>query len=210
MRGHRASRPQATECVRLPTEDAPTCSRSSTSDRQASAHQARPGLHRDGGVLVRPRTCHPSRPRRAQDHLRTDVYRWGHSLRNVSGQLPHPDSPNAVLYHISTQPAASLAPWCRPAWTLDRYGAGALASDPALVPSRRRRSPPGGSIRQARVWPAPPSLPATPSSSSELSWQLRFRRPPLRPRRALPSDSCRRSHRYRPGRGFTMLTRCCI
>ena len=90
---------------------------------------------------------------------RSDLYALGAILYELcSGRKPHPgDSPNAILHHIATQPAApleSLAPTLPAA--LVAIVAGALASDPAVRPASAEAL--AASLlpfATHEVWPAP-------------------------------------------------------
>jgi len=138
---------------------------------------------RTGSVLGTPAYMSPEQARGEKniDH-RADVYALGAILYElVSGQRPHPgDSPNAILHHISTQPAVPLEA-IRP--TLPRAFLEIVAR--ALAAQPEQRFPSAEALAQAlapfarrAVWPAPPlevPLPLvqpTGSARARLPWVL--------------------------------------
>jgi serine/threonine protein kinase len=120
-----------------------------------------------GAVLGTPAYMSPEQARgeRTVDP-RTDVYSLGAIFfEMLSGRLPHPgDSPNAILYHISTQPAvpiASVAPDLPR--SLVEIVDGALASDPGARPqSAKAFAAEVAPFAQREAWPEPPR-PAPPA-----------------------------------------------
>jgi eukaryotic-like serine/threonine-protein kinase len=136
-----------------------------------------------GAVIGTPAYMSPEQARgeRTLD-ARSDVYALGTILfEMLSGQLPHPgDSPNAILYHISTHPPISLAVATvgLPSAVVEAVDR-ALASDPAARPhSANALAQALLPFAQRQVWPERPGQ--EPADAGEPSVD------PIRNRDALP------------------------